>query len=174
MLWTILSMQILSCFGVRIWPEMHPILWSRLTDTRLTKPGAEVHVLSTFQHRCFELADNGLIFAPQTDLAILNYIANLTIIENGAVNEQFVNNHVNFTKTATDIGYGLRPNHPLEQAAENPAHGGKHGKLTPISFDEYAASCWRIHDRQGIGDVGRACSQIANALHSNMQILTVR
>lgn len=119
--------------------EMHPILWSRLTDTRLTKPGAEVHVLSTFQHRCFELADNGLIFAPQTDLAILNYIANY-IIENGAVNEQFVNNHVNFTKTATDIGYGLRPNHPLEQAAENPAHGGKHGKLTPISFDEYAAA----------------------------------
>ncbi len=31
--------------------EMHPILWSRLTDRRLTKPGAEVHVLSTFEHR---------------------------------------------------------------------------------------------------------------------------
>ena len=119
--------------------EMHPILWSRLTDTRVTKPGTEVHVLSTFEHRCFELADNGLIFAPQTDLAILNYIANY-IIENGAVNEQFVNNHVNITKTATDIGYGLRPNHPLEQAAENPAHNGKHGKLTPISFEEYAAA----------------------------------
>ena len=119
--------------------EMHPILWSRLTDTRVTKPGTEVHVLSTFEHRCFELADNGLIFAPQTDLAILNYIANY-IIENGAVNEQFVNNYVNLTKTATDIGYGLRPNHPLEQAAENPAHNGKHGKLTPISFEEYAAA----------------------------------
>ncbi len=25
--------------------EMHPILWSRLTDTRLSKPGCEVHVL---------------------------------------------------------------------------------------------------------------------------------
>ncbi|MDP6875330.1 MAG: molybdopterin-dependent oxidoreductase, partial [Alphaproteobacteria bacterium] len=37
--------------------EMHPILWSRLTNTRLTKPGSEVHVLSTFEHRCFELAD---------------------------------------------------------------------------------------------------------------------
>jgi anaerobic selenocysteine-containing dehydrogenase len=31
--------------------EMHPILWSRLTDTRLSKPGCEVHVLSTFEHR---------------------------------------------------------------------------------------------------------------------------
>ena len=119
--------------------EMHPILWSRLTDTRLTKPGAEVHVLSTFEHRCFELADNGLIFTPQTDLAILNYIANY-IIENDAMNEEFVANHVNITKTATDIGYGLRPNHPLEEKAENPSHEGKHGKLTPMTLDEYAAA----------------------------------
>ncbi len=119
--------------------EMHPILWSRLTDTRLTKPGSEVHVLSTFEHRSFELADNGMIFKPQTDLAILNYIANY-IIQTGAVNEDFVAKNVNFTKTATDIGYGLRPTHELEQAAENPAHEGKHGKLTPITFEEYAAA----------------------------------
>ncbi len=118
--------------------EMHPILWSRLTDTRLTKPGSEVHVLSTFEHRSFELADNGMIFKPQTDLAILNYIANY-IITTGAVNQEFVEKNVNITKTATDIGYGLRPTHELEQAAANPAHDGKHGKLSPpISFEEYA------------------------------------
>ncbi len=116
--------------------EMHPILWSRLTDTRLTKPGSEVHVLSTFEHRSFELADNGMIFHPQTDLAILNYIANY-IIQNDAVNWDFVNKNVNFTKTATDIGYGLRPTHELEQAAENPAHEGKHGKLEKIDFEAY-------------------------------------
>lgn len=119
--------------------EMHPILWSRLTDTRLTKPGSEVHVLSTFEHRSFELADNGMIFTPQTDLAILNYIANY-IIQNDAVNWDFVNKHVNITKTATDIGYGLRPAHELEQTAANPSHEGKHGALTKIEFDEYAAS----------------------------------
>ena len=113
--------------------EMHPILWQRLTDTRLTKPGCEVHVLSTFENRCFELADNGMVFVPQTDLAILNYIAN-HIIQSGAVNEDFVNKHVNFTRTPTSIGYGLRPEHPLEQAAANP---GK-GKLAKMTFDEYA------------------------------------
>jgi nitrate reductase NapA len=112
--------------------EMHPILWSRLTDTRLTKPGCEVHVLSTFEHRSFELADHGLIFEPQTDLAILNYIARY-IIDNDAVNWDFVNRHVNLTKTPTDIGYGLRPDHPLEKAAKN---AGK-GKLSKISFEEY-------------------------------------
>ena len=114
--------------------EMHPILWSRLTNTRLTKPGSEVHVLSTFEHRSFELADNGIVFVPQTDLAIANYIANY-IIQNGAVNKDFLEKNVNLTKTVTDIGYGLRPEHPLEKAAK-----GKGGKLTKISFDDYAKS----------------------------------
>ncbi|MEZ5684650.1 MAG: nitrate reductase catalytic subunit NapA [Paracoccaceae bacterium] len=115
--------------------EMHPILWSRLTDTRLTKPGAEVHVLSTFEHRSFELADNGMIFVPQTDLAILNFIANY-IIENDAVNWDFVNKNVNFTRTPTDIGYGLRPEHPVQAAAANPDAG----KLEPMTFEEYKAA----------------------------------
>ena len=115
--------------------EMHPILWSRLTDTRLTKPGCEVHVLSTFHNRNFDLADNGIVFKPQTDLAILNYIANY-IVQNKAYNQEFIDKHVNFTKTPTDIGYGLRPEHPLEKQAKN---AGK-GALTKISFEEFAKS----------------------------------
>jgi len=115
--------------------EMHPILWSRLTDTRLTKKGCEVHVLSTFEHRCFDLGDNNMVFTPQTDLAILNYIANY-IIQNKAYNQDFIDKHVNFTKTPTDIGYGLRPEHPLQQQAKN----ANKGKLAKISFEEYAKS----------------------------------
>ncbi|MCW9040795.1 MAG: nitrate reductase catalytic subunit NapA, partial [Rhodospirillales bacterium] len=113
--------------------EMHPILWSRLTNTRLTKPGCEVHVLSTFEHRSFELADNGMIFTPQSDLAILNYIANY-IIQNKAYNQDFIDKHVNFNATTTDIGYGLRDEHPLQKAAKNP----NKGKFNKISFEEYA------------------------------------
>ncbi|MCP4472435.1 MAG: nitrate reductase catalytic subunit NapA [Gammaproteobacteria bacterium] len=115
--------------------EMHPILWSRLTDTRLTRPGCEVHVLSTFEHRCFDLGDNNMVFTPQTDLAILNYIANY-IIQNKAYDQNFVDAHVNFTKTPTDIGYGLRPGHSLQQKAKN----ANKGKLSKISFEEYAKS----------------------------------
>ncbi|HSH30701.1 MAG TPA: nitrate reductase catalytic subunit NapA [Thiohalobacter sp.] len=115
--------------------EMHPILWSRLTDTRLTREGCEVHVLSTYEHRCFELADNGMIFTPQTDLAILNYIANY-IIQNKAYNQNFIDKHVNFNQATTDIGYGLRPEHPLEQQARNSGVG----KFNKISFEEYARS----------------------------------
>lgn len=115
--------------------EMHPILWSRLTDTRLTKEGCEVHVLSTFENRCFDLSDNNMVFTPQTDLAILNYIANY-IIQNRAYDQDFLDRHVNFTKTPTDIGYGLRREHPLQQQAKN----ANKGKLSKISFDEYVKS----------------------------------
>ncbi|RHW75319.1 nitrate reductase catalytic subunit NapA [Colwellia sp. RSH04] len=113
--------------------EMHPILWSRLTDRRLSAPHVKVHVLSTFKHRSFELADNGMVFTPQTDLAILNFIANY-IIQNDAVNQDFLDKHVNIREGVTDIGYGLRPTHPLEQAAKNPGKGGS----KPMSFEAFS------------------------------------
>ena len=113
--------------------EMHPILWSRLTDRRLSSPHVSVHVLSTFEHRCFELADNPMVFTPQTDMVILNYIANY-IISNDAVNKSFVQKHTTFRLGVTDIGYGLRPEHPLEQAAKNAGKGGS----TEMSFEDYA------------------------------------
>ena len=112
--------------------EMHPILWSRLTDRRLSNPHVKVHVLSTFTHRSFELADNGMIFTPQSDLAILNYIAHY-IVENDKVNWDFVNKHTVFKRGTTDIGYGLRPEHPLQQAAKNPDNGD----MSAMTFEEY-------------------------------------
>jgi len=124
--------------------EMHPILWSRITNRRLTAPHVKIHVLSTFTHRSCELADNELIFKPQSDLAILNYICNY-IIQNNAVNKDFVGKHVTFAQGVTDIGYGLRPNHPLEQVAGNNGYPGPDGKpkgnpmaAKPIDFDAFA------------------------------------
>ncbi len=125
--------------------EMHPILWSRITDRRLTAKHVKLNVLSTFNHRSCELADNTLIFKPQSDLAILNDICNY-IIQSGAVNEAFVKAHVNFRKGVTDIGYGLRPNHPLEQKATQNGYPGADGKpkgnpgaSSPMTFDEFKA-----------------------------------
>lgn len=114
--------------------EMHPILWSRLTDRRLTHPNGKVAVLSTFEHRCFELADIPIVFTPQTDLAILNFIANY-IIQNDKVNKDFVSKHTTFRRGVTDIGYGLRPDHPLEKKAKN---AGKAKASEPITFEEFA------------------------------------
>ncbi|MEH6476109.1 MAG: nitrate reductase catalytic subunit NapA, partial [Sneathiella sp.] len=113
--------------------EMHPILWTRVTDRRLSAPDTKVAVLSTFEHRCFDLADIPMIFSPQTDLAILNFIANY-IIQNDKVNKDFVSKHVNFRRGNDDIGYGLRPEHPLQKKAKN---ADKAGGSKPMTFDEY-------------------------------------
>jgi nitrate reductase NapA len=125
--------------------EMHPILWSRLIDRRLTAKHVKVAVLSTFSHRSTELADLEIIFKPQTDLAIMNYICNY-IIQSGSVNEEFVKKNVNFMKGVTDIGYGLRPNHPLELVANNNGYPGADGKpkgdpnaASAMTFDEFKA-----------------------------------
>ena len=112
--------------------EMHPILWTRVTDRRLSNPDVKVSVLSTFEHRSFELADIPIVFEPQTDLAILNFIANY-IITNDKVNKDFVDKHTNFRRGATDIGYGLRPENPLQQQAKNPDSGAS----DPMTFEEF-------------------------------------
>lgn len=115
--------------------EMHPILWTRVADRRLSHPHVKVAVLSTFEHRSFDLADIPIVFKPQTDLVILNYIAN-HIIQTGRVDRDFVDRHTRFMRGNDDIGYGLRPEHPLQQAAKNAADPGG-GQ--PIGFDEFAA-----------------------------------
>ncbi|NRB19046.1 MAG: nitrate reductase catalytic subunit NapA [Rhodobacteraceae bacterium] len=114
--------------------EMHPILWTRIADRKFSNPHVKVGVLSTYKHRSFDLADISMIFTPQTDLVMLNYIANY-IIESGSVNQDFVSKHVNFRRGNQDIGYGLRPEHPLEQAAEN---NDKAGGSTAMTFEEFA------------------------------------
>ena len=88
--------------------EMHPILWTRVTDRRPQPPHVRIAVLSTYEHRTTDLADIPMIFKPGTDLAILNYIAN-HIIQTGRVNRDFVEKHVNFRVGNTDIGYGPAP-----------------------------------------------------------------
>ena len=124
--------------------EMHPILWSRITDRRLTAANTEVHVLSTFEHRSYELADNPMIFVPNTDLAILNYICNY-IIQTKRVDTAFVERNVRFKRGETDIGFGLRPNHALEVKVAANGYPGEDGKpkgnpnnATDISFEEFA------------------------------------
>src|SRR5262249_20553980 len=112
---------------------MHPILWTRLADRRLGYPHVRCAVLSTFTHRSMDLADIPIIFKPGTDLAILNYIAN-HIITTGRVHTDFVNNHTVFVKGAADIGYGLRPEHPLQVKATGAADPGK---MEPIDFETF-------------------------------------
>ncbi|WP_166261723.1 periplasmic nitrate reductase subunit alpha [Marinobacter salicampi] len=114
--------------------EMHPILWTRVTDRRLSNPDTKVAVLSTFTHRSFDLADLGMVMTPNADIPILNYIAN-HIIESGSVNREFVDRHTSFARGVTDIGYGLRPEDPREAEAAN---ADNPNEWSDMSFEEFA------------------------------------
>ncbi|WP_196260133.1 periplasmic nitrate reductase subunit alpha [Pelagibacterium limicola] len=115
--------------------EMHPILWTRLTDRRLSNAHVRVASLQTFTNRSSDLADLSIIFKPGSDLAIMNYIAH-HIISTGRVNTAFVDRHTKFMRGNTNIGYGLRPEHPLQQVATGAAEAGA---MEPIDFDAFAA-----------------------------------
>lgn len=115
--------------------EMHPMLWSRVTDRRLSFDHVEVVAMSPYETRSFELADLPIIFKPHSDLFILNYIAN-HIIESGKVNQEFVNKHTRFARGQDDIGYGLRPE---DERQVNAKGADKANTWTDITFEDFAA-----------------------------------
>ncbi|MGM0623790.1 MAG: nitrate reductase catalytic subunit NapA, partial [Campylobacterota bacterium] len=90
--------------------EMHPILWSRVTDRKLSDPDrVKVINMSTYTHRTSDLADIEIIFSPNTDLAIWNYIAREIVYNHPeAIDWDFVNQYMVFASQPVNIGYGMR------------------------------------------------------------------
>ena len=87
--------------------ECHPIMWSRITDRRLTHKACRVVNLTTYHNASSDLADLEIIMSPNGDLAIQNWLAREIIVRN-AVNWDFVNKHCIFSTGHNDIGYGFR------------------------------------------------------------------
>ncbi len=88
--------------------EMHPILWSRATDRKLSdRNRVKVVNLTTQSNQTSNLADIEIIMKPGTDLAIWNYIAR-EIVRRDAMDQEFVDRHCIFATGPYDIGYGMR------------------------------------------------------------------
>jgi nitrate reductase NapA len=90
--------------------EMHPILWSRVTDRKLSDPEkVKIVSIQTYTHRTSDMADIEIIFTPNTDLALWNYIAHEIVYNHPeAIDWDFVNKHIVFASQPVNIGYGLR------------------------------------------------------------------
>ncbi|QKJ22296.1 nitrate reductase catalytic subunit NapA [Poseidonibacter lekithochrous] len=90
--------------------EMHPILWSRVTDRKLSDPDrVKVINLSTYRHRTSDLADIEIIFKPNSDLALWNYIAREIVYNNpNAIDWKFIKEHIVFAASPVNMGYGMR------------------------------------------------------------------
>ncbi len=90
--------------------EMHPILWSRCTDRKLSNPDrVKVVSIQTYTHRTCDLADDTIIFRPQTDLLLWNYVAREIVYNHPeAIDWDFIKKHIVFTVGPVNIGYGMR------------------------------------------------------------------
>ncbi len=107
--------------------EMHPILWSRVTDRKLTNPDrVKVVNITTYRTRSSDLADMEIIFSPSTDLALWNYIAREIVMRDEKekiIDWDFVKKHMVFAVGPTNIGYGMR------RAGEKSLKDGKYSAL---------------------------------------------
>lgn len=88
--------------------EAHPVLWSRVTDRKLTHKPTRIFNITTYANMTSDIADVDIVIKPNTDLALMNYLAR-EIVARNAVNMDFVTRHCVFAAGPVDIGYGLRP-----------------------------------------------------------------
>jgi nitrate reductase NapA len=90
--------------------EMHPILWSRVSDRKLSDPErVKVVNITTYRTRSSDLADFEIIFRPSTDLALWNYVAHEIVYNHPeAIDWDFIKEHIVFTVGPVNIGYGMR------------------------------------------------------------------
>ena len=117
------------CWGSNM-AEMHPILWSRVTDRKLSDPDrVKVISIQTYTHRTSDIADDEIIFSPSTDLALWNYIAREIVMRDkkgggteDIIDWDFVDKHMVFTAGPVNIGYGMR------RAGEKSIKEGKYSK----------------------------------------------
>jgi len=87
--------------------EMHPMLWARIMDERLRRDSYRIFNLTTYSNATSLGADVEIVFKPNADLAIWNYLAR-EAIERGAVDRAYVERHCVFAAGPVDIGFGLR------------------------------------------------------------------
>jgi nitrate reductase NapA len=88
--------------------EMHPVLFSRILETKRQKPGTRVVDIATRRTPTTDYADLHVLFKPGTDLALANGILHLLVAE-GRIQQAFIDENVVFRRGIEDvaaIGYG--------------------------------------------------------------------
>ena len=127
--------------------EMHPILWTRVTDRRLSRAARARSPCSRPSSTAPSTSPTSrMVFKPQTDLAILNSIAN-HIIKTGRVNKDFVAKAHHLQ--ARQDRHRLRPAARAPAAEEGDRTPPRPTTATDMSFDEYREVRLRLHAAEG-------------------------
>jgi nitrate reductase NapA len=156
--------------------EMHPILWSRITDRRLTHSKMKVVNLSTYGNMSSDIADLEIIFSPSGDLAIQNYIAR-EIVKRDAVDHDFVKKHTQFATGPYDIGYGFRPKNADKFASAAEMEVSRTSRSTSSTMGSHrpaqegrrgGGAEERRHPHEGLGHQLRRLQGCSGALHPGL------
>jgi len=118
--------------------EMHPILWSRVTDRKLSDPErVKIISIQTYTHRTSDIADTEILFSPNTDIALWNYIAREIVMRDkkgggkeDIIDWDFVNKNMIFAAGPVNIGYGMR------RASDKSIKDGKYTALEMETIDK--------------------------------------
>ena len=113
--------------------EMHPVLFSRILETRRVKPTTRIIDIATRRTATTDHADVHVLFKPGTDLALANGILHLLVAQ-GRINKAFIDENIVFRRGIEDlktIGYGCFGDQAEHYTFEDVA--------SPSSLEELAA-----------------------------------
>ncbi len=135
--------------------EMHPMLWARVADRRQRNPGVRIVHLTTFGTPTSGIADTEIVFKPNTDLAIWNYIAR-EIVARKKVDRDFVAKHCVFATGPMDIGFGMRrdDSHAFPAELDTRARERK-VKLTPEEAVAQGAQPGEVVEQKSAADADK-------------------
>ena len=88
--------------------EMHPVLFSRMLETKRQKPATRIVDIATRRTPTSDSADVHVLIRPGTDLALANGILHLLVAQ-GRIQQSFIDENVVFRRGIEDvkaIGYG--------------------------------------------------------------------
>ena len=88
--------------------EMHPVLFSRILETKRQRPGVRIVDLATRRTPTSDYADLYVEFRPGSDLALANGILHL-LLKNGTIDQSFIRENLVFKRGEEDletIGWG--------------------------------------------------------------------
>jgi len=129
--------------------EMHPVLFSRILETRRVKPGTRIVDIATRRTPTTDYADLHVLFKPGTDLALANGILHL-LVADGRIHTPFIDENLVFRRGVEDvkqIGYGCFDQQAEHYTFEDQPKPSSLGELRTFLADYTPA---RVSDISGV------------------------
>ena len=150
--------------------EMHPILWSRITDRRLSMTARQGGGALDIRAPLVRAGRHPAWCSSRRRISSSSMPSPTTSSRPERVNKEFVDKHAVFKLGQTDIGYGLRPDASSAEKATGKNAATPAG-MKPITFEQFAkvrSNPTRCESsREAVGRAGREASKRMAELYAD-------